>query len=308
VTVENLNLSHTTVGVELSHTNNVVISGNNITANAAEGIWFDSSNNNIASGNNITNNGYGISLGSSSNNNVNGNNITNNIYGFYLTFASNRNTIYHNDLMNNTNQVTSFDSTNIWDDGYPSGGNYWSDYNGTDANHDGIGDTLYTIAANNTDNYPLMGTLYSFTIFAFSPWSNMSLTIISNSSVTNPFFVYALPPFWSLEGPEMPLLVFSVNGGIGAVCFCRLIMPKAFFLNSSTYIVFVDAQPINATVLTPTLNSTQAYLYFTYTNSTHQVVVTVPEFSSFLALPLFMVATLIVIAFYKKKSIPYKRL
>jgi nitrous oxidase accessory protein NosD len=46
--------------------------------------------------------------------------------------------------------------TNSWDDGYPSGGNYWSDYNGTDANHDGIGDTSHVLDANNTDHYPLM--------------------------------------------------------------------------------------------------------------------------------------------------------
>jgi hypothetical protein len=46
---------------------------------------------------------------------------------------------------------------NAWDDGYPSGGNYWSDYTGTDANYDGIGDTPYTIDALNQDRYPLMG-------------------------------------------------------------------------------------------------------------------------------------------------------
>jgi hypothetical protein len=54
---------------------------------------------------------------------------------------------------------------NVWDDGYPSGGNYWSDYKGIDVKSgpnqdqprsDGIGDTPYVIDANNQDRYPLM--------------------------------------------------------------------------------------------------------------------------------------------------------
>jgi hypothetical protein len=44
----------------------------------------------------------------------------------------------------------------VWDDGYPSGGNFWSDYNGTDINKDGVGDTPYIIGADNIDHYPLM--------------------------------------------------------------------------------------------------------------------------------------------------------
>jgi len=35
-------------------------------------------------------------------------------------------------------------------------GNYWSDYSGVDANHDGIGDTPYMIGGKLQDNYPLM--------------------------------------------------------------------------------------------------------------------------------------------------------
>ncbi len=42
-----------------------------------------------------------------------------------------------------------------WDNGRE--GNFWSDYNGTDSNHDGIGDTPYTIDILNQDRYPLDG-------------------------------------------------------------------------------------------------------------------------------------------------------
>ena len=43
---------------------------------------------------------------------------------------------------------------NSWDNG--SFGNYWSDYKGSDANSDGIDDSLYYINSNNQDNYPLI--------------------------------------------------------------------------------------------------------------------------------------------------------
>jgi parallel beta-helix repeat protein len=54
---------------------------------------------------------------------------------------------------------------NIWDDGYPSGGNYWSEYNGADfykgpfqnvTGSDGIGDNSYSVCINNIDRYPLI--------------------------------------------------------------------------------------------------------------------------------------------------------
>jgi parallel beta-helix repeat protein len=98
----------------------------------------------------------GIYLYSSYSNSISGNNITNNGYGIYLYFLSSYSGIFHNNFINNGQQVYSLDSVNVWDDGYPSGGNYWSDYVGVDVDGDGIGDTPYIIDADNRDRYPLM--------------------------------------------------------------------------------------------------------------------------------------------------------
>src|SRR4030043_2456797 len=118
------------------------ISGNNVTNNWY-GIGLDTfSNYNSISGNNVTeSNGYGIVLYSFSNyNRISGNNVTNNWCGILLGNSSNYNRIFHNNFINDAQQVISIDSVNVWDDGYPSGGNYWSDYTGGDRDGDAMGD------------------------------------------------------------------------------------------------------------------------------------------------------------------------
>jgi parallel beta-helix repeat protein len=101
----------------------------------------------------------GISLYDCSYNLITRNTLINNSEAIFLEYANN-NTIYHNNFINNPDPVgfpiPPIIQNNTWDNGYPSGGNYWSNYNGTDSNLDGIGDTPYIIDANNTDHFPLM--------------------------------------------------------------------------------------------------------------------------------------------------------
>jgi len=160
-------------GIYLSYScNNNTISRNNITKSGYDGLFLSSSNYNSILENNIAENVYGIHFYSGCIDNiVSGNNITNNDNGVFPRTFDNQ--FFHNNFVYNSQQVYiqyPYDA-NIWDDGYPSGGNYWSDYEGVDSNSDGLGDTPYFIDVNNQDNYPLMEpySVGPVASFEFSP-------------------------------------------------------------------------------------------------------------------------------------------
>ena len=173
--------------------NNVSISGFTIQNSAKpelHGIRVYSSSGINISGNIITNNGVGIYTGGSyyTPNFITSNIISNNWEGIclsnygYTVLTNNtisHNTrgitlyawmgvlprIFHNNFINNGIQGYCVAAYALWDDGYPSGGNYWSDHNppdiygGTYQNETGrdkIGDIPYVIDGDNTDRYPLI--------------------------------------------------------------------------------------------------------------------------------------------------------
>lgn len=179
-------------GIKINSNNNIIINNKIESYNIGAYLY---GNTNLITKNEVYQNGNGVWSTTSSNNitrnilsyNDNGTIIASPTFFIENTVSHNNNfgllvwenyaedsNIYHNNFINNKNHVLEYDnfiSYNInYDDGYPSGGNYWDDYNGSDFfkgpnqdinGSDGIGDTPYLIPSffgfnNNKDNYPLM--------------------------------------------------------------------------------------------------------------------------------------------------------
>jgi len=160
------NITDNSQGIRLYRSSNNLLLGNTI-KNNDDGItlWISCSNNTVCQ-NNIANNTHcNVWIQESSENVIAGNNIVDSEWGIGLDYSPN-NEVYHNYFAANDRQVVFINARiNIWDNGYPSGGNYWSNYTGLDlcsgpyqnvAGSDGIGDTSHVIDGNNTDRYPLM--------------------------------------------------------------------------------------------------------------------------------------------------------
>ena len=155
-TINGNDILSTVEGVLLSFSSNNKVTGNNILNSSRTSLVIRFSNDNIISENNIANSESGITV-----------------------FGSDNNVFHRNNFVNNTRQVlTSAEpaadggvrfSLNMWEE------NFWSDYNGTDSNGNGIGDAPYIINEKNADNRPLM-----------EPFDNSNQTPTSPSPTPNP--------------------------------------------------------------------------------------------------------------------------
>ena len=180
--------------------------GNIIAKNNVTGVTISEGSGNVVCANRITN-GLGLAV-RGHDNLYYANQVENNYYvGVDVGIApqTSGNTVYHNNFVNNQQQVKNFGGSqaNSWDNG--AEGNYWSDYNGSDLNGDGIGDTPYFIkgekldeelrrmveVVSGQDNYPLMAPFNINIETVTVPEWNYSMPIPSPAPTLTP----SPPPF-----------------------------------------------------------------------------------------------------------------
>jgi parallel beta-helix repeat protein len=251
---------------------------NNITDNKVDGVSFsETSEGNIVFGNKLENNGYGIE---------------------FDNIRSGNNVVYHNNFINSSvAHVLTGGSANVWDDGYPSGGNFWSGYNGTDSfmgasqnetGSDAIGDTPYKIDMNNLDRYPLMGT---FGTLDAGTWNGTSYSVdfVSNSTVSD--FQILL---------TQQTLAFNVTG-LGSISgFCRVAIPSTIAddLWHGNYHVLLNNRPWPFENWT---DATKTYIYVNYNQSEHDIMI-VPECLPISTLSWFMFLSTLAVALLVKRK------
>lgn len=167
LTIKNLNIMNFSIGTYIWTKNNTFV-GNSV-SECVVGVLLSGSNNSVTR-NYVTKNEIGLFFGTTESGSV----------PLNLTVS-------YNSFNNNVRQLggclcqqqyNASEPIHTWDD--DKEGNYWSDYNGTDQNGDGIGDTAYVFDPQNEDRYPLMTSVASPPIVASGiPLLTIALVVVA---------------------------------------------------------------------------------------------------------------------------------
>lgn len=150
------NISNNKYGIYSTYSKYNNLSQNTILSNSEYGMYlYSGSDYNVIFDNTFSIDSCGLRIKGSKYNEVSRNLFADNQKGMYFCCGARYNTVFYNAFSNNSlwnadDQV----GDNQWDNG--SMGNYWDNYNGTDADGDGIGDTPYVVSSKGQDNFPLI--------------------------------------------------------------------------------------------------------------------------------------------------------
>jgi parallel beta-helix repeat protein len=316
-TLEANHIENSRLGIYLTGASHITIAGNVVTNNV-EGIRLEGSPENTIAFNSMVGNDYNLVLSSSEFNGVKGNHIADAPYsGVHIQYLSANNTLYgntvancgtgvvlsqsdsnlfyHNNFIENVDQAWFGSSAgNVWDIGWPDGGNYWSDHSNVDVQSgqyqmgpgsDGICDSAYTVEAGNLDKYPCAGPANYFAVEFIIP---EDIVVLSTSAISD----------FQMNTTSKTISFFAT--GDPGTAFARVDIPSSIAsgLWMGNYQVLVNDIPIGFGNWTA---GSTTYIYFKYTHSAEEIVI-VPEFHAFLVLPLFAVATFAIAIAYKRKN------
>jgi len=239
-------------GILLLGSDNNTIRENSIVSSAQQSIAIsvtDCANNKLKH-NKIEDCFYGILISDGNDNEINGNIVENNREGITL-WRGRRNCAYHNNLIDNPYDVEDT-GQNMWSNG--AEGNYWSDYNGTDSDGDGIGDTY--LPWRGVDHYPLM-----------DPWSPLKTFHVNVNETTHTVTILSDSTIASFDFDQsLKQVSFNSTGPPGSMGSCNVTIPKA--LLNGHLLVLVDDR---LTDFSSSKNETHSCLYFTYAYSTRNI-------------------------------------
>jgi parallel beta-helix repeat protein len=206
VTVRNLivamNDKISGIGVSLNNASNCLIYNNTVTGfwsvqymNGIDfgGIYVIGGNSNVLAKNIVKDSLEGMTFINTSQNVITQNNFTSKTeYTSLIDFVrGSNNTVYHNNFVSIASKARVYYSTDSWDNGSASGGNYWSDYNGNG---------VYVIDQNNIDNYPLNKI--------FDIYQQSILTLLTPTPAVSEFSSWTIPLLVSMMLVAAGLLVY----------------------------------------------------------------------------------------------------
>jgi parallel beta-helix repeat protein len=273
--IENVTASENNYGIYLQDSVSNIIRKNPCSNNWV-GICLQDSNHNVVENNIAANCEKGISLYEADYNSIRGNTILNNLYGIRL-FSSSFNEIFHNNLIENAKQVSLYYSyQNVWDNSFE--GNFWSNYNGSDTNLDGLGDSSQIINDDNRDYYPLLGPFSNFSVY--EEGNLYEVTVISNSTILS--FIF--------ENSNRTIRL-TVNGTDETYGFCRICIPHALIQPEISVIIDNGLTELLYSNYTIRDDGSCRWIYFLYQHSLHEVLI-ISEFWPVISFSFLIVAIL----------------